>query len=202
MVVGGLTSRRQAATRREIEEAAAGLFLAQGYETTTVEQIAARADVSVRTFYRYCTGKHDTIASPLENGGEMVAAHLLNSGGIPLAQAAAEGFAAFVEDAFPDVAHLRRMTALSFSIPSLRTQWLFSAKAGQGTMIDALARRRPDVSDSQLEAMAATVVAVLGTALRIWSETENNDLRHVATDCFEGVQLLFESHRELQNGAT
>lgn len=49
--------RRTARTRAEIEAAALQLFRDQGFEATTVEQIAAAADVATRTFFRHFPSK-------------------------------------------------------------------------------------------------------------------------------------------------
>jgi AcrR family transcriptional regulator len=49
----GLRERRKAETRRSIQEHALRLFLANGYDATTVEEIAAAAGVSHMTFFRH-----------------------------------------------------------------------------------------------------------------------------------------------------
>jgi AcrR family transcriptional regulator len=57
--------RREAhkrATRAAIKEAAMRLVAEQGFEATTVRQIADAADVTERTFYRYFDGKTGLIA--------------------------------------------------------------------------------------------------------------------------------------------
>jgi len=48
-------------TRRVLREAAMELFLAQGYDSTTTEEIAAKAGVSVRTFFRYFETKDEVL---------------------------------------------------------------------------------------------------------------------------------------------
>ena len=57
--------RREAhkrATRAAIKEAAMRLVAEQGFEATTVRQIADAADVTERTFYRYFDGKTGLVA--------------------------------------------------------------------------------------------------------------------------------------------
>ena len=59
------TGRREAhkqATRAALRAAAMRLFAEQGYDVTTVADIARAADVTQRTFYRYFDGKEDLIA--------------------------------------------------------------------------------------------------------------------------------------------
>lgn len=53
----GLRERKKAAARRAMTEAALELFWDAGYEQTTLEQLVDRADVSLRTFFRYFDSK-------------------------------------------------------------------------------------------------------------------------------------------------
>jgi len=53
----GLRERKKAQTRRELRDGAARLFADQGFAGTTVADIAAAANVSERTFFRYFDGK-------------------------------------------------------------------------------------------------------------------------------------------------
>ena len=57
----GLRLRKKVKTRLAIEDAALALFAEQGYEATTVEQIAERAEVSTTTFFRYFPSKAEVI---------------------------------------------------------------------------------------------------------------------------------------------
>lgn len=64
------TGRREAnkqATRAALLGAAQRLFAAQGFEATTVRDIAQAAQVTERTFYRYFDGKEGLIAGEYES---------------------------------------------------------------------------------------------------------------------------------------
>ncbi|MBT1667811.1 TetR family transcriptional regulator [Curtobacterium flaccumfaciens pv. flaccumfaciens] len=85
----GLRDRKRIETRTRIAEAARSLALEQGVDGTTIEQIAARADVSPRTFFNYFESKEDAVLGHTEPDLEpaTLEAHLAAVSGEPVAQA-------------------------------------------------------------------------------------------------------------------
>jgi AcrR family transcriptional regulator len=65
--VPGLRERKKLRTRATLIDAAMELCLRDGYENTTVEQIAAAADVSPRTFSRYFATKDAVFMTLIED---------------------------------------------------------------------------------------------------------------------------------------
>lgn len=55
----GLRERKQRETRRRIAETGLKLFLANGYDATTLDAIAEAADISRRTFFSYFKSKEE-----------------------------------------------------------------------------------------------------------------------------------------------
>lgn len=72
----GLRERKKLRTRAVLIDAAMDLCIKQGYELTTVEQIAASADVSPRTFSRYFPTKDAVFLTLLDDYSEAVAVEL------------------------------------------------------------------------------------------------------------------------------
>jgi AcrR family transcriptional regulator len=60
--------RKKQLTRDALLAAALELFLAQGYEHTTVREITDAVDVAERTFFRYFAGKEDLTLSFVRDG--------------------------------------------------------------------------------------------------------------------------------------
>ncbi|HMA36729.1 MAG TPA: TetR family transcriptional regulator, partial [Chloroflexia bacterium] len=120
----GLRERKKAKTRAAIQEHALRLFGAQGYAATSVEQIAAAAEVSPSTFFRYFPTKEDVVLydvlDPL-----FFAAFRAQPAELPPIAALRAGFrAVFADLPAAEVAQQRERAALIFQEPALRMRAL------------------------------------------------------------------------------
>jgi AcrR family transcriptional regulator len=71
-----LRERTRQIVRSELTEIAQDLFLENGYESTTIEQIAAAAGMSKRTLFRYFASNEDLVIGKYELVGDRMAAAL------------------------------------------------------------------------------------------------------------------------------
>ncbi|MFE5581278.1 TetR/AcrR family transcriptional regulator [Kitasatospora sp. NPDC056531] len=69
----GLRERKKRQTRQRISEAALGLFVARGFDNVTIAEVAAAADVSVKTLYNYFEAKEDLVLPPDEASPQRLA---------------------------------------------------------------------------------------------------------------------------------
>ncbi|WP_026405898.1 TetR/AcrR family transcriptional regulator [Actinomadura rifamycini] len=170
-----LTERRKAATELEIARAAASLFAERGSGGTTVEAIADRAGLSLRTFYRYFPTKQDAVAPLLSTGAQrwldLLAA---TPPEVPLARAlesAAERAltAADAEPAEP-FGWTRGLLRAADGDPALRAVWLRVNDETERRLVPILANRADGGDgDDRLDARVAAAAAT--AAIRIAVET-------------------------------
>ncbi|MEA5360866.1 TetR family transcriptional regulator [Amycolatopsis sp., V23-08] len=68
--VQGRRERKKLATRAAVRDAALSLAIRHGIENVTVEQIAAEADIAVRTFFNHFSSKEEAVISVAAAGAE------------------------------------------------------------------------------------------------------------------------------------
>jgi AcrR family transcriptional regulator len=163
---GGLRERKKARTRAAIRQQALRLFREQGYHATTVAQIAAAAEVSDSTFFRYFPTKEDVV---LRDDMELLAAGALEAQPPELGPIAAlrgalrMAFAALSADQLTD---FRESAALAMSIPDVRARLLDELTTTIDLFSAALAQRAGRDRDDFV--VRTTAGAVLGIALAAW----------------------------------
>ena len=165
----GLRERKKIRTRLAIEDVALSLFEAQGYDATTVEEIAAHAEVSTTTFFRYYPTKAEIL---LGDHGLQLPALLQAILDRPPGENDLEAFRHAVQQEWvaavdpQRTARKARIVATSDALSGLSFhrghRWLFG-------IIDALARRNRLSADDERNSLAARVgLEALGSAIDRW----------------------------------
>ncbi|ACZ91175.1 TetR family transcriptional regulator [Streptosporangium roseum] len=185
----GLRERKKAKTRRTIQEHALRLFAEQGYEATTVEQIAEAAEISPSTFFRYFPAKEDAVLqddyAPVLTA--MLAAQPADLEPVPALRAAVRGaFERFPREEEPQI--LAR-TRLQLSHAALRAKTVDNMIGTIDMLAEGVARRRGlDAPDALSLTTAGAVVGALLPALFGWARSDG--ARRLADVTDEALALL------------
>jgi AcrR family transcriptional regulator len=158
-------------TRDRLQQAALELYLERGYDATTVAEIAQRAGLTERTFFRYFTDKREVLFF----GGQIlqetvvaaVAAAPADAAPITAAQAGIEAAAAMMREWHP---HSRRRNTVVGSHPELRERELIKMATLAAAIADTLRERGAAELAAGLAGQAA--VAVFHVAFQQWVAAE------------------------------
>ena len=165
----GLRERKKARTRASIREHAHRLFREQGYQATTVEQIAAAAEVSPSTFFRYFPTKEDVVLQDDMDTRMIEALDRQPAGLSPLGAVRAATREMFAAYTAADVEVLTQTTALTMTVPEIRTRALDEFARTINVIGEAVAKRAgrsPD--DLAVRVMAGAIVGAIMSITMPW----------------------------------
>lgn len=191
MSTTGLRETKKARTRLELREAAIELFLADGYDATTVADIAASAGVSEPTFYRYYSTKAAVVLAPLELriDASLTALEALPADLAPLEACLRNVRSAAAADLLPAPTEAPYLRVLR-ETQSLRSAMLDLFDAATDRLAIDFARRlqrRPD--DLEVRQSAAVVIATLHEIFLQWAtDTDDVDVLPAAIEAFERLR--------------
>lgn len=170
--------RPRSTSRRALELVALGLFGEQGFDQTTVDQIAAAAGVGRRTFFRYFASKSDV----LWNNFDLEVAAIRSS----LAQAPADRpMMDVVRDAVvaanhyhaKDIPELRARMNLIVSEPALQATAMLHYTAWEEAISEFVAARLGQPADSLYPlAVGRSTLAACRAAYDRWVARADSDL--------------------------
>ena len=162
----GLRARKRQQTRERLTRAAMALFRERGFEATTLDDIAAAADVSRRSFFHYFASKEDVVfAWQEELTAAMVAAVAARPASESTLAAAENAISAMVRQLDPSEAIA--MSRLKRDNPALRARDQVKYEKLERALAEALGQRSP----AKAERVQARLVAMIATgAIRIGDE--------------------------------
>jgi AcrR family transcriptional regulator len=189
---GGLRELKKARTRASLREHALRLFREQGYQATTVEQIAAAAEVSPSTFFRYFPTKEDVV---LQDDMDIRMIEALEQqppglGPVAAVRAAVRQVLSSYSAADRDV--IRETTRLTMSVPEIRARALDEFARAITGIAEAMAKRSgraPD--DLAVRTVAGAIIGVIMAITLPWEGwAEGRDFVESFADIDEALALL------------
>lgn len=162
---GGLRERKKLATREALSAAALRLALEHGLENVRVDDIAAAAGVSPRTYNNYFSSREQAIVTAItaERGLRVAAALRARPAGEPLADAVVE---AVVEQYASEPAG--DALTLITTTPRLRAEFVDAVSAIRQPLASAIADRIGSAEALAPAVLAAAVSAAARVALEHW----------------------------------
>jgi AcrR family transcriptional regulator len=178
-----LRQRHADRTRAAIVSAALELFAASGFQATTVDEIAERADIAPRTFFRYFPTKEAVLFADAVEKREWIAARLAASpaGEHPL-RSLTSAVADLAEGMAADADVIKLRSRVAAENPGV---WAYERTMLEADMADTLAAfvaRRLEVSmtsDPRPRVWAALVMTTFRIAFHQWLDGgQQGSLQH------------------------
>ncbi len=162
----GLRARKRQQTRERLTRAAMALFLERGFEATTLDDIAAAADISRRSFFHYFASKEDVVlAWQEESTAALVAAVAARPASESMLTAAENAILAMVRQLEPGEAIA--MACLKRDNPALQARDQVKYEKLERALAEALGKR----AGHRAEKLQARLVAMIATGtMRIGGE--------------------------------
>lgn len=173
--------------------AALELYVAQGFERTTVAEIAARAEFTERTFFRYFADKREVLFSGAQHLQDLLVTAVADA---PAASAPLEVVARALDVAGALLEERREGAQLRYSVieanPELKERGLIKMASLAAAMADALRRRGVGEPAASLSAEAG--VAVFRVAFERWvTQPGSADLPAVIHDSLRELRVVTSS---------
>lgn len=170
--------RPRGTSARTLELIALRLFTEQGFEETTVDQIAAAAGVSRRTFFRYFDAKSAVLWNEFDTEVEAIRATLAETPpDMPVMDAVRHAVLAANHYRAEDVAELRMRMSLIGTVPELMASSALHYDAWERAISDFVARRTGHAPDSIYPlAVGRATLAACRAAYDAWAARADADL--------------------------
>lgn len=174
--------------RRRMQEAALELFREKGYDGTTAAEIAARAGVTERTFFRYFPDKREVLFNEAElhaRLGAAIAEAPPRLGPLEVVVWAFQSLAPMFEENLP---FAEPMQAVIAQAPALQERQLAKTASVTRTITEALRHRQIEPALAGLAAV--TGMAVTGHGLQTWVQDPSLPLVEHFENAFRALKGL------------
>ncbi|MET9410030.1 TetR family transcriptional regulator [Streptomyces sp. NPDC002935] len=176
--------------RGRLERAALELYVERGFERTSVAEIAERAGLTERTFFRHYADKREVLFAGSSALQEVLVGAVARAPGpaTPM-EAVAAALAAAAGVLQERQEHARRRQAVIDANAELQERELIKLASLAAALADALRQR--GVDDASASLAAEVGIAIFKIAFRRWVErTEDKDLSRFIEESLAGLKAV------------
>lgn len=184
----GLRERKRNERRRAIEAAAIDLFETNGFDATTIDDIARAVDIAPRTFFSYFSTKEDVVLADYSQRLDRIITELGRRPSTePPWQALGAAFAVVAADYQSQRQELVRRFTIMATTPSVYARSLQLQAGWEDTLAATLAQRAAaDPGDPTPRLLAAAALAAMRSSLQHWLRGgQTSPLPQVISDAFD-----------------
>lgn len=194
MAAGSLRERKKAQTRERLMTVAVQLFSRQGFDATTIDEIAAAAEVAPRTVFRYFPSKVDLLFGDHQNFVALLRDTLATRPPAePLLDAVRRASLAWIDRVLSNPSLFLVRSRLAANVPEAHARSRYLDAEFENLIADAFAATRETDPATDLEArmLARTAWAATRAARDVWMATEQ-DPRVLVNQAFDYVDRAFQ----------
>lgn len=187
-----LRARKQQVVRDALSASAAHLFRTYGFEAVTVEQIATRAGVSRRTFFRYYGSKEDVMVEQLDQDGERLIEELAArpADEAPLL-AIRNALIPAIEHGLKDPERTRDVTRIIRKTTALRRALMERRNRMEERIAAIMVQRLGATRDDHTPILLAFLTRALNdTAFNAWYDNETDDIPQLIDDLISRLYTI------------
>ncbi len=196
MATPSLRERKKAATRRQLMDVALRLFDERGFENTTVEEIAAAAEVAPRTFFRYFATKVDVLFGDHDELVELLRETLAaRPSSEPVVDAVRRATLEGISQVIANPPLFLTRSRLAASIPAAHARSRYLDADYEDVIAEALAgvRGTDPASDLQARVVARAAWSATRAAREIWVASDGKrDPRRLVNEAFDLLNRGFQ----------
>lgn len=183
-----LQERKQEFARNAIWDAAIDLFFENGFDETTVDEIAEAAGTSRRSFFRHFESKNDLMAQPVvEWGNTLLKAIDAAPSTLSTPDLLREVVFKVAEQSAANP-RSRKLMEIAAKYPAAREAQLSRVAGLQDRLAQAFGRRCKDEITAHL--LAGLVFAVLSATHQYWFEKREKDISATAHKAFAALSNI------------
>lgn len=185
--------RAPATTHGELSHVALTLFLEQGFDRTTADQIASAAGISRRTLFRYFRSKNDLAWGDFDGLLESMREHLAATDpDTPLMQALREAIVEFNSYPEHELPYHRSRMDLLLNVPSLTAHSTLRYAGWRRVIAEYVADRREESPDDLTpQTIAWACLGLSLSAYEQWLAHEDLDLVELIERAFDTADAAF-----------